>query len=52
MAKKEGKGKTLTEAIEDAAKQVGGDLGTYTVATIQIDVGNPKIDQYKVTISK
>jgi hypothetical protein len=51
-AKKEGKGKDLEAAIHDAATKVGGDLGIYTVEKIQIDVGNPKVNEYIVTIGR
>lgn len=48
---KEGKGRDLPAAIDDAAKKVA-DLGWYTVEKIEVDVGNPKIIEYKVTIGR
>ena len=50
-SKHEGKGHDLGAALEDAAKKVGGELGWYTVETIEISVGNPKINEYKVEIT-
>lgn len=60
MARHTGKSKddgdkkaSLGDALDDAAKQVPAtDLGSYTVEKIEVEVGNPKITEYKVTISK
>jgi flavin-binding protein dodecin len=49
---KKGKGKELKEALDDAANQVSKDaLGTYRVSEILVQVDNPKISEYRVTIT-
>jgi flavin-binding protein dodecin len=53
MPKKEGTGKDLAGALDKAAQQLTKDeLGWYTVEKIEVNVGNPKINDYKVTISR
>ena len=48
---KRGKGKDLNEALDDAAKQVDKDaLGEYKVEFF-VQVDNPKISEYRVTIT-
>jgi hypothetical protein len=48
---KRGKGKDLKEALDDAAKQVDKDaLGEYKVEFF-VQVDNPKISEYRVTIT-
>ena len=48
---KKGKGKDLKEALDDAARQVdGGALGEYKVE-LYVEVSNPKISEYRVTIT-
>jgi hypothetical protein len=48
---KKGKGEDLQKALADAASKVDPDaLGEYTVE-IHIVVGNPKINEYRVTIT-
>ena len=48
---KQGKGADLDKALADAAAKVAGDaLGPYRVELV-VEVGNPKITEYKVTIT-
>jgi hypothetical protein len=48
---KKGKGRDLKEALDDAARQVPGDaLGEYQVE-LYVEVGNPRISEYRVTIT-
>jgi hypothetical protein len=48
---KTGRGNDLSLALDDAAKQVPtGALGPYKVDLV-VEVGNPKITEYKVTIT-
>ena len=48
---KKGKGKDLKEALDHAAAQVDPDaLGEYEVK-LHVDVGNPQIKEYRVTIT-
>lgn len=48
---KKGKGKDLKEALDNAAEQVDKDaLGEYKVELF-VQVDNPRISEYKVTIT-
>jgi hypothetical protein len=48
---KKGKGEDLKKALDDAASKVDPDaLGEYTVE-LRVEVGNPKINEYRVTIT-
>jgi hypothetical protein len=48
---KKGKGNSLKEALDEAADKVGSDaLGEYRVE-LHVEVGNPKISEYRVTIT-
>lgn len=48
---KKGKGEDLKKALEDAANQVDPDaLGEYKVE-LHVVVGNPRITEYRVTIT-
>jgi hypothetical protein len=51
-----GRGKTLAEALDDAAKQAigfGVDSGTsFEVVRIQVVVSNPQVSEYHAGISK
>jgi hypothetical protein len=48
---KKGKGDDLKKALDDAASKVDPDaLGEYTVE-LHVEVGNPKINEYRVTIT-
>jgi hypothetical protein len=48
---KKGKGDDLKKALDDAASKVDRDaLGEYKVE-ITVEVGNPKITEYRVTIN-